>query len=70
MADMLYRGWRIQAVNATQVGHKTNASARSRIGSGTSRKVRVYIVKSPDGVEKTLDKLSEAKSYIDHREGE
>lgn len=69
MKPIYYRGWTIQVEVVVQVGHKRPLSRNplDAAGIGTRRNVRVYVLKGPDGSERNMDTMKEAKEYVDRR---
>jgi len=64
--EQIYRGCKIEKIEAQQVGYTSNRSTLNKVGIDTSRKFSGYEITLPDGGSKVVDKLSEAKRYIDN----
>lgn len=67
-----YRGWTIERIVATQVGHSlpNSNSTMQRHGFGTRRKVNGYEATAPDGHSIFHPTLANTKINIDLYEGD
>ena len=66
-----YRGYKVEKIVATQVGHPlpNSRNLRQQLGHGTSRKQSGVQITQPDGYQRFFDTWAKAKKWIDDYEG-